>query len=132
FDRPADEKALGALLKLPAMRGLTESLLDLSPTEWRTVLARLRRARLLAAENLEGNGTAVFSCHLRLPGRFISRCVARSLHSANSARKCLLRCQRPRSRRSFALGFSSFLRTRTVGVAGANGCRRTESHRGRG
>jgi len=51
FDRPADEKALGALLKLPAMRGLTESLLDLSPTEWRTVLARLRRARLLAAED---------------------------------------------------------------------------------
>jgi hypothetical protein len=26
FDRLADEKALGALLKLPAIRGLTESL----------------------------------------------------------------------------------------------------------
>ena len=51
FDRPADEKAFGVLLKSPAIRGLTESLTDLSPTEWRTVLARLRRARLLAAED---------------------------------------------------------------------------------
>ena len=48
FDRPADEKALGALLKPPAIPGLTESLTDLSPSEWRTILARLRRARLLA------------------------------------------------------------------------------------
>jgi hypothetical protein len=51
FDRPADEKALGALLKAPAIRGLTESLTDLSPTEWRKVLAKLRRARLLAGED---------------------------------------------------------------------------------
>jgi serine/threonine protein kinase/predicted ATPase len=51
FDRPADEKAFGALVKSPAIRGLTESLTDLSPTEWRTILARLRRARLLAAED---------------------------------------------------------------------------------
>jgi serine/threonine protein kinase len=51
FDRPADEKALEALLKPPAIRGLTESLTDLSPTEWRTILGRLRRARLLAAED---------------------------------------------------------------------------------
>jgi serine/threonine protein kinase/predicted ATPase len=51
FDRPVDEKALGALLKPPAIRGLTESLTDLSPTEWRTLLAKLRRARLLAAED---------------------------------------------------------------------------------
>ena len=48
FDRPADEKALGVLLKSPAIPGLTESLMDLSPSEWRTILARLRRARLLA------------------------------------------------------------------------------------
>jgi tetratricopeptide (TPR) repeat protein len=48
FDRPADEKALGALLRPPAIRGLTQSLTDLSPTEWRTILAKLRRARLLA------------------------------------------------------------------------------------
>ena len=51
FDRPADEKALGALLKPPAIRGLTESLTDLSPSEWRTILAKLRRARLLAGED---------------------------------------------------------------------------------
>ena len=51
FDRPADEKAIGALLKPPAIRGLTESLTNLGPSEWRTILARLRRARLLAGED---------------------------------------------------------------------------------
>ena len=51
FDRPADEKALGALLKSPAIPGLTESLTDLSPTAWRTILAKLRRAKLLAGED---------------------------------------------------------------------------------
>src|SRR5262249_50226758 len=51
FDRPADDKALGRLLKPPAIHGLTESLTDLSPTEWRTILAKLRRARLLAGED---------------------------------------------------------------------------------
>ena len=56
FDRPSDEKALGALLKPPAICGLTESLADLSPTEWRTLLARLRRARLLAAEDSHNPG----------------------------------------------------------------------------
>ncbi len=56
FDRPANEKALGALLKPPAIPGLTESLTDLSPTDWRTVLARLRRARLLAGEDPHNPG----------------------------------------------------------------------------
>ena len=56
FDRPADEKALEALLKPPAIPGLTESLTDLSPTEWRTILARLRRARLLAGEDPHSRG----------------------------------------------------------------------------
>src|SRR5580704_16782437 len=51
FDRPADEKALRALMNPPAISGLTESLAELSPTEWRTRLARLRRARLLAGED---------------------------------------------------------------------------------
>src|SRR5258707_28159 len=51
FDRPAEEKALGALLKPPAIRGLTESLIDLSPTELRTLHVKLRRARLLAGED---------------------------------------------------------------------------------
>jgi serine/threonine protein kinase/predicted ATPase len=53
FDRPADEKVLEALLKPPAIPGLTESLTDLSPSQWRTILAKLRRARLLAGEDPE-------------------------------------------------------------------------------
>jgi hypothetical protein len=56
FDRPADEKALGALLKTPAIPGLTESLTELSPTEWRTILGKLRRARLLAPEDPHNPG----------------------------------------------------------------------------
>ena len=56
FDRPADENALGALLNPPAVPGLTESLTNLSPTEWRTILARLRRARLLAGEDPHNPG----------------------------------------------------------------------------
>jgi hypothetical protein len=56
FDRPADERALEALLKRPAISGLTESLTDLSPTELRAVLARLRRARLLTGEDPHNPG----------------------------------------------------------------------------
>jgi predicted ATPase len=51
FDRPADRKALLALLKPPIIPGLTESLANLSPIEWRTILAQLRRANLLARED---------------------------------------------------------------------------------
>ena len=51
FDRPTDEKALGALLKPPVILGLTDSLTNLSQSESRTLLARLRRARLLAGED---------------------------------------------------------------------------------
>ncbi len=56
FDRPADEKALGALLQSPAIPGLTESLTDLRPAVWRTILAKLRRARLLAGEDPHSPG----------------------------------------------------------------------------
>ena len=56
FDRPADEKAVGILRKSPAVRGLTESLTDLDQSEWRTILAKLRRARLLAAEDPSNPG----------------------------------------------------------------------------
>ena len=56
FDRPTDEKALGVLLKSPAIPGVTESLADLHPTGWRTVLAKLRRARLLAEEDQHNPG----------------------------------------------------------------------------
>jgi tetratricopeptide (TPR) repeat protein len=41
FDRPADEKALGVLLKPPAISGLTESLTHLSPTAWKECNRRL-------------------------------------------------------------------------------------------
>ena len=56
FDRPADEKALAVLLKSPAIPGLTEPLTDLSQSQWRTILARLRRARLLAGEDPHNRG----------------------------------------------------------------------------
>jgi serine/threonine protein kinase len=56
FDRPADENAIGALLKPPAICGLTESLTDLSPCEWQMVLGKLRRARLLAGEDTQNPG----------------------------------------------------------------------------
>ena len=56
FDRPADGQTLGALLESPAIPSLTESLTDLHPTEWQTILARLRRARLVAGEDLHNPG----------------------------------------------------------------------------
>jgi hypothetical protein len=56
FDRPATEKALEALLKPPAIPGLTESLIDLSPIGWRLILAKLRRARLLAGDDPHNPG----------------------------------------------------------------------------
>jgi hypothetical protein len=56
FDRPANEKALEVLLKPPAIPGLTESLTDLSPSEWQMILARLRRARLLTGEDPHNPG----------------------------------------------------------------------------
>jgi tetratricopeptide (TPR) repeat protein len=56
FDRPADEQTFGVLLKSPAIGGLTESLTDLRSTEWQTILAKLRRARLLAREDPHNPG----------------------------------------------------------------------------
>jgi hypothetical protein len=56
FDRPADEQAFGALLNSPAIAGLTESLTELHPSEWQTILAKLRRARLLAREDPHNPG----------------------------------------------------------------------------
>ncbi len=47
FDRPADQKALGALLRLPAIRGLTESLTNLDPTEWRATITSALSQRLV-------------------------------------------------------------------------------------
>jgi predicted ATPase len=56
FDRPADEKTLRALLKSPAISGLTKSLINLRPPEWQTILGKLRRARLLAGEDPHNPG----------------------------------------------------------------------------
>jgi hypothetical protein len=56
FDRPADEKVIGILLKSPPIPGLTESLIGLRPAEWQMILARLRRARLLAGEDPHNPG----------------------------------------------------------------------------
>ena len=56
FDRPADEQTFDVLLKSPAIAGLTESLTDLRSTEWQTILAKLRRARLLAREDPHNPG----------------------------------------------------------------------------
>jgi serine/threonine protein kinase/tetratricopeptide (TPR) repeat protein len=56
FDRPVDEQTFGVLLKSPAIGGLTESLTDLYSTEWQTILAKLRRARLLAREDPHNSG----------------------------------------------------------------------------
>jgi serine/threonine protein kinase/tetratricopeptide (TPR) repeat protein len=56
FDRPADEQTFGVLLKSPSIPGLTESLTDLDPTEWQTILAKLRRASLLAREDPQNPG----------------------------------------------------------------------------
>jgi tetratricopeptide (TPR) repeat protein len=44
------------LLSPPAIRGLTESLTDLSQIEWRTIISKLRRARLLAEEDSQDRG----------------------------------------------------------------------------
>ena len=56
FDRPADEKAFDALLKPPVIPGLTEALTALSVRQWQSILARLRRARLLAGEDPYNRG----------------------------------------------------------------------------
>jgi hypothetical protein len=56
FDRPADERTFGVLLKSPAILGLTDSLTDLRPSEWQTILAKLRRAKLLAREDTHNPG----------------------------------------------------------------------------
>jgi serine/threonine protein kinase len=56
FDRPADERAIEILLRPPAIPGLTERLTNLSPSDWRAILARLRRARLLMMEDPHNRG----------------------------------------------------------------------------
>jgi hypothetical protein len=56
FDRPVDEKMIGILLNPPSIPGITDSLTGLSPVEWRIILAKLRRARLLGEEDPQHRG----------------------------------------------------------------------------
>jgi tetratricopeptide (TPR) repeat protein len=48
FDRPADTEAVAALREPPAIPSLTEALIGLTDARWQQVLAKLRRAGLLA------------------------------------------------------------------------------------
>ena len=56
FDRPADPDALAALLSSPPILGVTDALMHLSPAAWRSVVSRLRRAKLLAGEDAHNPG----------------------------------------------------------------------------
>lgn len=47
FDRPADPGCIAALRREPAIPGLTDGLVGLSPERWRLVLTGLQEARLL-------------------------------------------------------------------------------------
>ncbi|MDQ1611616.1 MAG: hypothetical protein QOG00_1547 [Pyrinomonadaceae bacterium] len=49
FNRPADRDAIAALRAAPAIPGLTDMVQGLTETDWQRVLAKLRRAKLLAA-----------------------------------------------------------------------------------
>src|SRR6516164_7039009 len=93
FDRPADEKVLGALLKPPPIPGLTEPLTDLSPIELRTIVAKLRRARLLAGDDPHNPGQLdthplvreYFGGHTLQSGRFRVRATTRDVWSSDLA-----------------------------------------------
>jgi hypothetical protein len=56
FNRPADPRALAALLSLPAIPSVTDRLTHLSLAEWQTIVSRLRRAKLLAGEDPHNPG----------------------------------------------------------------------------
>lgn len=57
FDRPADDAALAALRRAPAIPGLTEALVDAGHDDWPVALRPLREAGLLAPESPQKPGT---------------------------------------------------------------------------
>jgi tetratricopeptide (TPR) repeat protein len=57
FDRPANGDCLAALCGKPAIRGLTDALINLDETEWRRVVMRLRNVRLLTPEDTAAPST---------------------------------------------------------------------------
>ncbi|MFL5328596.1 MAG: AAA family ATPase [Gemmataceae bacterium] len=61
FDRPADERAIKALLKRPAIPHLTSDLIRLDRAERDDVLTDLRKARLLYPR--DPKRPAIFDCH---------------------------------------------------------------------
>jgi tetratricopeptide (TPR) repeat protein len=56
FDRPADDAALAALRRTPAIPGLTEALVDAGGDDWRVALRPLREVGLLAPESPQQPG----------------------------------------------------------------------------
>jgi tetratricopeptide (TPR) repeat protein len=57
FARPADDAALTALRRAPAIPGLTEALVDAGNDDWRVALRPLREAGLLAPDNPQQPGS---------------------------------------------------------------------------
>jgi hypothetical protein len=56
FDRPATADCVQALLKPPAIDGLTDPLADLSDEDWEFTLTTLSDARLVSVNRAEGTG----------------------------------------------------------------------------
>ncbi|MCI0541729.1 MAG: hypothetical protein L0Z50_41560, partial [Verrucomicrobiales bacterium] len=59
FDRPATADCVAALLKAPAIPGLTEPLVGLAEDDWEWSLSVLRDAKLLTVNREEGSGVLV-------------------------------------------------------------------------
>jgi tetratricopeptide (TPR) repeat protein len=59
FDRPATGDCVAALLKAPAIAGLTEPLVGLAEDDWNSSLDALESAKLLAVHRATGSGTLV-------------------------------------------------------------------------
>jgi tetratricopeptide (TPR) repeat protein len=78
FDRPALDEALAALRAEPAVPGLNEPLVTLSPRDWSRVIARLRRAGLIAPA--DETSTARIDTHPLIREHFGQR-----LHTENEA-----------------------------------------------
>lgn len=53
FDRPASPEAIADICRKPAIKGLTDDLVNLANPQYRQLLARLRRARLLSVPDPE-------------------------------------------------------------------------------
>jgi len=68
FDRPAEKGALDELREEPAIEGLTDTLQNLSETNWKYTINNLRELRLLASE--DPNEPNTLDCHPLLREHF--------------------------------------------------------------